>query len=225
MRRVVITGIGIVSSIGNDRWEVLESLRQGRSGLEFAEDYKEMGLRSHVRGPLRVDLAALIDRKILRFMGDAAALDDRDTAADVFSQACEDLLRTFATFRHQCSYRTWVYALARTAMRRHFDDLHVRRREPLVSSLELEAARRTTTAAFLKSEWKDRFRALRDALSPEDRALLVLRVDRDMAWDDIVTVWNEQAATPVTSAALRKRFERIKLTLREHATTAGWLSS
>jgi 3-oxoacyl-[acyl-carrier-protein] synthase-1 len=56
MRRVVVTGIGIVSSIGNDRWEVLESLRQGRSGLEFAEDYKEMGLRSHVRGPLRVDL-------------------------------------------------------------------------------------------------------------------------------------------------------------------------
>ena len=45
MRRVVITGIGIVSSIGNDRWEVLESLRQGRSGLEYAEDYKERGLR------------------------------------------------------------------------------------------------------------------------------------------------------------------------------------
>jgi 3-oxoacyl-[acyl-carrier-protein] synthase-1 len=73
MRRVVVTGIGIVSSIGNDRWEVLESLRQGRSGLEYAEDYKEMGLRSQVRGPLRVDLTAQIDRKILRFMGDAAA--------------------------------------------------------------------------------------------------------------------------------------------------------
>ena len=73
MRRVVITGIGIVSSIGNDRREVLESLRQGRSGLEFAEDYKDMGLRSHVRGPLRINLAEQIDRKILRFMGDAAA--------------------------------------------------------------------------------------------------------------------------------------------------------
>jgi 3-oxoacyl-[acyl-carrier-protein] synthase-1 len=73
MRRVVITGIGIVSSIGNDRWEVLEALRQGRSGLEFAEDYQERGLRSHVRGALHIDLAALIDRKVLRFMGDAAA--------------------------------------------------------------------------------------------------------------------------------------------------------
>ncbi|PIE82786.1 MAG: beta-ketoacyl-[acyl-carrier-protein] synthase I [Candidatus Contendobacter odensis] len=75
MRRVVITGIGIVSSIGNDRWEVLESLRQGRSGLEFAEDYKEMGMRSHVRGPLRVDLASMVDRKVLRFMGEAAAFN------------------------------------------------------------------------------------------------------------------------------------------------------
>ncbi|MCP5158991.1 MAG: beta-ketoacyl-ACP synthase I [Gammaproteobacteria bacterium] len=73
MRRVVITGIGIVSSIGNDRWEVLEALRQGRSGLEFAEDYQERGLRSHVRGAPHIDLAALIDRKVLRFMGDAAA--------------------------------------------------------------------------------------------------------------------------------------------------------
>jgi 3-oxoacyl-[acyl-carrier-protein] synthase-1 len=75
MRRVVVTGIGIVSSIGNDRWEVLDSLRLGRSGLEFAEDYKEIGLRSHVRGPLRIDLAAQIDRKLLRFMGDAAAFN------------------------------------------------------------------------------------------------------------------------------------------------------
>lgn len=161
--------------------------------------------------------------ELLSFL--TASLPDRDVAADVFSQACEDLLRTFSTFRHQCSYRTWVYALARTAMRRHFDDPHARRREPLVSSLDVEAARRSTTAAFLKTDWKDRFRALRDVLAPEDRALLVLRVDREMAWADIVTVWNEQAKAPVTAASLRKRFERIKLTLREHATTAGWLPS
>ncbi len=180
----------------------------------------------HAAGRLHRAVALLVEGygpELLSFL--AASLPDRDVAADVFSQACEDLLRTFSAFRHQCSYRTWVYALARTAMRRHFDDVHVRRRAPLDSSLELEAARRTTTAAFLKSEWKDRFRALRDALSPEDRALLVLRVDRDMAWGDIVTVWNEQATTNVTAAALRKRFERIKLTLRDHATTAGWLPS
>lgn len=75
MKRVVVTGIGIVSSIGNNKLEVIESLRQGRSGFEFAPDYQELGFRSQVRGAIHLDLAALIDRKILRFMGDAAAFN------------------------------------------------------------------------------------------------------------------------------------------------------
>jgi 3-oxoacyl-[acyl-carrier-protein] synthase-1 len=75
MRRVVVTGIGIVSSIGTNKYEVLESLRQGRSGFEFAQDYRDLGLRSQVRGAIHLNLAELIDRKILRFMGDAAAFN------------------------------------------------------------------------------------------------------------------------------------------------------
>lgn len=73
MRRVVITGSGIVASIGNNKNEVLEALRQGRSGIEFAPDYQELGMRSQVRGGIRLNPTDLIDRKILRFMGDAAA--------------------------------------------------------------------------------------------------------------------------------------------------------
>jgi len=73
MRRVVVTGIGIVSCLGNDKQKVLESLRLARSGIRFNPTYKEMGLRSHVSGSIDLDLSALIDRKILRFMGDAAA--------------------------------------------------------------------------------------------------------------------------------------------------------
>jgi 3-oxoacyl-[acyl-carrier-protein] synthase-1 len=73
MRRVVVTGIGIVSSIGNGKEEVLESLRQGRSGFAFSEEYRDLGFRSQVYGPINVDLKACIDRKILRFMGGAAA--------------------------------------------------------------------------------------------------------------------------------------------------------
>ncbi|OGT73808.1 MAG: beta-ketoacyl-[acyl-carrier-protein] synthase I [Gammaproteobacteria bacterium RIFCSPLOWO2_02_FULL_57_10] len=73
MRRVVVTGIGIVSCLGNDKQAVLESLREGRSGIRFKPDYKEMGLRSHIAGWIDLDLSELIDRKILRFMGDAAA--------------------------------------------------------------------------------------------------------------------------------------------------------
>ncbi|RLA17179.1 MAG: beta-ketoacyl-ACP synthase I [Gammaproteobacteria bacterium] len=73
MRRVVITGMGIISSIGNNLEEVLESLKAGKSGLEFSEEYKELGFRSHVYGPIKIDLKAAVDRKIKRFMGDGAA--------------------------------------------------------------------------------------------------------------------------------------------------------
>ena len=75
MRRVVVTGIGIVSSIGNNKQEVLESLRQGKSGIRFDEVMEEMGFRSHVNGPIDIDTKALIDRKVLRFMGDSAAFN------------------------------------------------------------------------------------------------------------------------------------------------------
>ncbi len=73
MRRVVVTGIGIVSSIGNDKNEVLDSLRRGRSGIVFANEYKELGFRCHVHGSLKLDIDAAVDRKIRRFMGDGAA--------------------------------------------------------------------------------------------------------------------------------------------------------
>ncbi|MGI1669578.1 MAG: beta-ketoacyl-ACP synthase I [Neptuniibacter sp.] len=73
MRRVVVTGMGIVSCLGTDKETVLESLQQGRSGIKFQEDYKERGFRSHVAGSIDIDFSEQIDRKLLRFMGDAAA--------------------------------------------------------------------------------------------------------------------------------------------------------
>lgn len=73
MRRVVVTGLGIVSSIGNNQAEVAESLKAGRSGISAADEYKELGFRSHVHGAVEIDIEALIDRKLRRFMGDAAA--------------------------------------------------------------------------------------------------------------------------------------------------------
>lgn len=75
MKRVVVTGIGVVSSIGNNRREVTESLRLGRSGIEFSEEYREMAFRSHVHGPIKLNPDELIDRKIRRFMGDGAAFN------------------------------------------------------------------------------------------------------------------------------------------------------
>tara|TARA_E500000305_G_scaffold68834_1_gene55011 strand:- start:230 stop:1447 length:1218 start_codon:yes stop_codon:yes gene_type:complete len=73
MKRVVITGMGIVSCLGNDKETVATSLMEGKSGIVFREDFKEMGLRCNVAARIDLDLAELIDRKILRFMGPSAA--------------------------------------------------------------------------------------------------------------------------------------------------------
>lgn len=73
MKRVVISGIGIVSCLGNDQNTVLESLQQGRSGIKFQQEYADMGMRSHVAGIVDIDTSEFIDRKVKRFMGDAAA--------------------------------------------------------------------------------------------------------------------------------------------------------
>ncbi|WP_269584866.1 beta-ketoacyl-ACP synthase I [Roseibium sp. Sym1] len=73
MRRVVVTGLGIVSSIGSNAEEVLASLREGKSGISFAPDYAEHGFRSQVHGMPNIDIPSLIDKRQLRFMGDGAA--------------------------------------------------------------------------------------------------------------------------------------------------------
>ncbi len=73
MRRVVVTGMGIVSCIGNNPAEVTQSLKEGKSGIVFAPKYAEMGFRSHVHGQPNIDLEANIDKRQLRFMGDGAA--------------------------------------------------------------------------------------------------------------------------------------------------------
>ena len=73
MRRVVVTGIGIVSPIGNNTAEVTESLKEAKSGINFDQSHKEMGFRSHVSGQIKINLQDSIDRKFLRFMGDGAS--------------------------------------------------------------------------------------------------------------------------------------------------------
>ncbi len=73
MRRVVVTGMGIVSSLGNNKQEVLESLREGRSGISFQQEYADQGMRSHVAGSVKLNVQDLIDRKLMRFMANGHA--------------------------------------------------------------------------------------------------------------------------------------------------------
>ena len=85
MKRVVITGLGIVCSIGHNKQEVVDSLRQGRSGIEFYQEYADLGFRTQIHGAIHLDLEALIEKKIKRFMGEAAAftyIAMRDAIAD-----------------------------------------------------------------------------------------------------------------------------------------------
>ncbi len=85
LKRVVVTGLGIKSSIGTSLEQVSRSLRQAKSGVIYAPEYAELGFRSHLHAPIQLDLDTLIDRKIRRFMGDAAAypyLAMQDAIAD-----------------------------------------------------------------------------------------------------------------------------------------------
>jgi len=94
MRRVVVTGMGVVSCLGNSKESVTDSIRAGKSGISFNENFREMGLRSQVCGSVDIDLEAHIDRKHKRFMGDAAsyaylamqdAIEDSGLAAEEVS--------------------------------------------------------------------------------------------------------------------------------------------
>ncbi|TAJ93033.1 MAG: beta-ketoacyl-ACP synthase I [Reyranella sp.] len=73
MKRVVVTGLGIVSPIGNNAAEVTQSLKEGKSGIEFMPQYKELGFRSQVAGTLKLNVEELVDRRLMRFMGNGAA--------------------------------------------------------------------------------------------------------------------------------------------------------
>lgn len=148
-------------------------------------------------------------------------------AAEVFSIFCEDMWKGLPRFRWQSSFRTWAYTLARHALYRLGRDPQRRRERNVAPSdspevLELAEQVRTTTMIHLRTETKNKFTALREQLDPDDRTLLILRVDRKLAWNEIAAIMaNEDDPTPEQlrrgAATLRKRFERAKERLRKLA--------
>lgn len=144
-------------------------------------------------------------------------------AGDAFSLFGEHLWKSLPRFDGRCSMRTWCYVLARHAASRVRDARAAHRAVPLSDApiSELVAQVRETTLVHLRTEVKDRVRALREQLDPDDQTLLVLRVDKDLGWRDIAQVLAgpDAAADDVDrlSATLRKRFERVKQRLRELA--------
>ena len=156
-------------------------------------------------------------------------------ANDAFSDLAEAIWRSLPNFAWQSSVRTWTYAIARNVSRtRKRDAARLDRRAPRAgdSALEGVAAKvRTETLAILRTETKTRLQALRDALPEADRMLLVLRIDRGLAWNDLARVLHEgeedaeldDEALTREAARLRKRFQLVKDKLREMAKKEGLL--
>jgi len=149
-------------------------------------------------------------------------------ANEVFGQVGEDLWKGLPSFGFRCTVRTWLYVLARNASSRYRRSPWQRQRTS-ESALDHAIAKvRTGTAPWLQTEVKDRWRTLRESLDPDDRSLLVLRVDRDLPWDDCARITLEDdaaddAAIAREAARLRKRFQLVKDDLRERAKAAGLL--
>lgn len=154
-------------------------------------------------------------------------------AQEAFAMFAEDLWVGLPKFAWRCSMRTWAYLLARNAGTRYATSPQRRLGRnlalPHTGTLSNVVERvRSATAIYKQTDVKDRFRALREQLSADDQMLLVLRVDRDMAWRDLAITMGGNAEMDddeITreSARLRKVFERIKRDLKAMAEKEGLL--
>jgi RNA polymerase sigma-70 factor, ECF subfamily len=162
--------------------------------------------------------------EVLGFL--VALLRDHDSASDVYADFCASLCSGLPTFRWESSLRTWCYAIARNGAARFRRD-PLRRRgvdlEEHPEVMDIPSQPRTVTSTYRRTEVKERLSAFRQSLDSEDQMLLVLRVDRALAWDEIAQIMSdpfapqssdEAEARRRSAATLRKRFERIKAEIR-----------
>ena len=153
-------------------------------------------------------------------------------AEDVFSIVCERVLRGMPTFAWECSARTWLYTIARNASSSFQRDARVRaqRESPLPDGSDLSRLAqevRSETSPDQRTEVKNKLVELRDSLPPEERALLILRLDKRLEWKDIARIMLDEEA-PVDdlrlrreSQRLRKQFQGLKERLVEVGRSAG----
>lgn len=162
-----------------------------------------------------------------------AQLHDQVRAEEVFSEFCEDFWKGLPQFQWRCSIRTWCYAVLRNSLHRQQRAEHRQRvrQKPLDTDglAQVIDRARTETRPYLKTQTKVAIRRLRERLTDDERALLILRVDRNMSWNDLAHVWFGHDAHPTAAqlhaeaAKLRKRFERVKQKLRMMAEEEGLL--
>jgi RNA polymerase sigma-70 factor (ECF subfamily) len=158
---------------------------------------------------------------------------DQPETEEVFSIVAESIWSGLPRFAWESSVRTWAYSVARNVSKTRLRNAARRGRRVAQRTgsffEEVVAKVRTETSAFLRTERKTRLQALRDSLEEEDRALLVLRVDRDLSWKELARIlWETNPDRPVDepslareAARLRKRFQVVKDRLREMAAREG----
>jgi len=183
-----------------------------------------IGAGDPVEDPARIVERVLRDHGTEIFGWMLASLSETD-AADAFSLFSEDLWKSLGRYDARCSMRTWCYMLARHAVSRVARAARLAAPAggevvPLsqVRVSRIAAERRERTVEHLRTDVKARVRSLRAHLDADDQTLLVLRVDKDLAWRDISLVFLGPDATEAEltrhAALMRKRFERIKVKLR-----------
>ena len=162
--------------------------------------------------------------EILGFL--VGAMGDETAASEAFSTFTEDLVRGIAGFRWSSSLRVWCYVLARNASNRYYRDPFLQRRYPLETReyAKVISDTRTKTLTFLRTEVKDGVARIRERLTPNERTLLILHVDRNMNLKEVAKVMSTKKK-PVSHPALRKRFQRIKEKIRELALEEGLIET
>ena len=163
-----------------------------------------------------------------------ARLHNHDLASEAFSRFAHDLWRGLGGFEGRSSVRVWAFVLARHAASRALE--HRRRHQDKLVPLSqaehisrVAAKVRTETLRIARTETRDRLSQLRDRLSPDDRSLLILRINERMEWKEVALVMSYDGVVPPSgilqreAARLRKRFQLVKDRLREMARVEGLL--
>jgi len=176
-------------------------------------------------GDLRAAAEAIVRDHGPSILGYLASVLRNDAdASDVFSQFTEDLWRGLPGFRGECPVRVWAYRVAWHAAARHLRDPY-RQRGRRLETTELSRIAEEVRSSVLLGRGEARQQGidrLRSRLTPEEQTLLVMRLDRNLAWREVAMVLAAEGE-PVDEVALRKRFERLKTKLTELAREEGLL--
>jgi RNA polymerase sigma-70 factor (ECF subfamily) len=151
-----------------------------------------------------------------------SVIRDDDLGDDAFSLFCEKLWRSIRDFRGEASFGTWAYRIAWCSLK-DVERTRARRRESrlgtdAVSRIVQEI--RTTTAAWARTEARDKWSKIKDSLAPDERSLLLLRIEQRLPWKDVAAIMAVEGE-PAAETALRKRLERLNHKLRELAKSEG----